>query len=270
MAKQIKAHINLATRGEHEFLTSVSFENANSECLRIQDVRLRRTSNEKPYQQPLKLLTWYTEHAPAGREITRDDNNQKNEASLFIAIADLTEQIETFSLKSPFTLEVEISERDRNDESHARADRGIVELEVNLYHGPKASCAIEAAPMLADGQPLIFPLNCRESGRLDLASCEVRSSQGPLDPRSDKRIILCDLELPAAYENLRHDFIERLALFHEAAAQPRQYVRDAHQYAELYESFPVDQRRTFPDGAMVFGPLMPLTPKEQAAPLTIR
>lgn len=164
MAKQTKAHINLATQGEHEFLTSVSFENGNSECLRIQDVRLRRTSSEQPYQLPLKLLTWYTEHAPAGREITRDDNNQNNDASLYIAIADLTEQIDTFSLKSPFTLEVEITERDRDDESLARGDRGIVELEVNLYHGPKASCAIDAAPLLPGNQPLIFPLNCREAG----------------------------------------------------------------------------------------------------------
>ena len=117
MVKKRSAHINLASPGEHEFLASVSFEHARSVALRIQEIRLRPARNEKPYKVPLNLLTWFTQHAAAGREITRDDNNQANEANLYTNQALLREQIDTFSLKETFYLEVKITELNENDES---------------------------------------------------------------------------------------------------------------------------------------------------------
>lgn len=269
MVKEIKTHINLASQGEYEFLTAVSFEDGQSECLRIKEVRLRHRSGEKPYSLPLKLLTWFTEHAPAGREITRDDNNQQNEAALYISLTDLREQIETFTLKSPFTLELEISELNRDDESTMRQDRGFLALEVNIYKGPKAGCTIKAETLDKEGKSLIYPTHAGLAGRFDLATASLRADQGPLDPRTDKRVILCNLKMPEAFNHLRHAMMERLSLFNGDTPAPSRYIRDVHHYAELYEGQPLDQRTDFPDGVAVFGPLLPTAPKEKAHPLII-
>lgn len=269
MAKDIKSHINLASQGEHEFFMAVSFENGHSECLRLQEVRLRPGSGDKPYPLPLKLLTWYTEHAPAGREITRDDNNQQNEAALYISLSDLREQIETFGLKSPFILEIEISERDQNDESLMRRDRGHLTIEVYLYDGPQAGCRLTVTPLVEPGTALKFPENCAAAGRFDLAKIALKADEGPLDPRTDKRVILCDLALPEKLQHLRHSLIERLELYSTEKKIPTRYVRDTHHYQEQYHAQPLDQKTDFPDGVAVFGPLLPMAPKERGSPLTL-
>lgn len=269
MAKDIKSHINLASQGEHEFFLGISFENGNSECLRLQEVRLRPGGGDKPYPLPLKLLTWYTEHAPAGREITRDDNNQQNEAALYISLVDLREQIETFSLKSPFILEIEISERDRNDESLMRSDRGHLTIEVHLYDGPQVGCRLNVTPLVEPGTSLKFPENCAAAGRFDLAKIALKADEGPLDPRTDKRVILCDLALPEKLQHLRHSLIERLELYSTEKKIPARYVRDTHHYQEQYHAQPLDQKTDFPDGVAVFGPLLPMAPKERGSPLTL-
>lgn len=265
----IKTHINLASQGDYEFLTDVTFEDAQSECLRIKEVRLRQSMGEKPYPLPLKLLTWFTEHAPAGREITRDDTNQQNQAALYISLTDLKEQIETFTLKNAFTLELEISELDRNDESTVRNDHGFLTLEVNLYKGPKAGCTLKAESIAKDNEPFIYPINSAVAGRFDLATASLRADQGPLDPRTDKRVLLCDLIMPEAYTHLRHAMIERLRLFIGEQPALQHYVQDEHNYNEIFNAHPLDQRMQFPDGAVVFGPLLPAAPKEKNQSLTI-
>ncbi len=269
MVKKFKAHINLASPGDHDYLSPVSFEHGQSECLRIQAIRLRTSSREKPYKLPLNLLTWFTEHAPAGREISRDDNNQQNIASLYADLNLLREQIDTFSLKNSFNLEIEINELDQNDESLIRSDQGVMDIEVNLYHGPKTNCSLDLAPILEMHQPLNYPENCGGNGRFDLAITVLKSDQGPLDPDSDKRVLLCDFLLPEKWQNLRLGLIERLRLYEGDVEQPFEYIEDHHLYSELYEAYPLDHEIEFPKGLQVFGPLIPSAPKEKRGPWTV-
>jgi len=280
MAKAVKAHINLKTPGEYDFLTSIAFEHDQSEYLRLTEIRLRSSRDQKPYKLALNLLSWYTDYAPAGREITREENNQQSLANLYIDMSLLREQLDTYALKSPFLLEIDVSELDRNDEGLMRRDKGIIHIEVNLYHGPKASChltlenlgAIAQSPALDPGsQPIAhsFPINCQAQSRFDLANSVLKSDEGPLDPRTDKRVLIANITLEAPFQSLRTDLIERLTLFNETARQPGAYVRDAHQYEELYNNHPWDQSLAFPDGCQVFGPLLPQAPKEKDKPLII-
>lgn len=269
MIKNLKAYINLASPGDHDYLAPVTFEHGQSECLRIQEIRLRARSGEKPYKLPLNLLTWFTEHAPAGRELTRDDNNQSNEANLYTDITVLKEQIETFALKSPFLLEVEINELDQNDESRARSDQGMLHIEVNLYHGPKANCTLTLSPISANANQLTFPQNCKAQGRFELASTILKSDQGPLDPAFDKRVLICTVDLDEKWQGLRHAIIDRLSLVEAGTEQPATYIRDAHHYAEYFEAYPHDQKMDFPDGVQIFGPLIPSAPKEKRGPWTV-
>lgn len=277
MAKPGKAHINLTTPGEYDYLASIRFDHDQSECLRLTEIRLKDKNSQKPYKLPHNLLTWFTEHAPAGREITRDDNKLKHEANLYVELSSLREQIETFGLKSPFLIEIYINELDRNDEALARSDNGVTLLEVNLYEGPKATCKIDLYPLTktvtstekAAPSALIFPENIGAQGRFDLATAILKANEGPLDPRIDKRVMLADIELKAPFQAVRHTLIERLALYRGQDQQPRTYVRDSHQYEELYPSHPLDQKSQFPEGVMLFGPLLPQGPKEKEKPLTI-
>ena len=270
MVKKLSAHINLASPGEHEYLASVSFEHARSVALRIQEIKLRPGRNEKPYKVPLSLLTWFTEHAAAGRELTREENNQAQEATLYTNQAVLREQIETFSLKNTFYLEVEITELDQNDESCARDDQGVMIIEVQLYYGPKAKCNLSLEPLKPAGQEqLLFPVECGPEGRFDLAQAMIKSNLGPLDPRSDKRLLLGTVKLSDTWQPLRNAIIERLHLFDGLEEVPSEYIDDEHSYEELYKEFPQAQNKKFPKGAKAFGPLLPSAPKEKRGPWTI-
>jgi len=280
MAKVVKADINLETPGEYDFLTSTAFEHDQSEYLRVTEIRLRSSRDQKPYKLALNLLSWYTDYAPAGREITREENNQQNQANLYIDMSLLREQIDTYALKSPFLLEIDVSELDRNDEGLMRQDKGIMNIEVNLYHGPKARChlTLENLPTIdqsptqnTNAQPAAhsFPIDCQAQARFDLANTVVKSDEGPLDPRTDKRVLIANITLDPPFQTLRTSLIERLTLFNEAARQPGAYVRDAHQYEEFYKNYPWDQSMQFPDGCQVFGPLLPQAPKEKDKPLII-
>lgn len=270
MVKKRSAHINLASPGEHEFLASVSFEHARSVALRIQEIRLRPARNEKPYKVPLNLLTWFTQHAAAGREITRDDNNQANEASLYTNQALLREQIETFSLKETFYLEVEITELDENDESCIREDQGVMNLEVKLYYGPKAKCLLGLEPVQpSKEQHLLYPIACGAQGRIDIASAMVKSNLGPLDPRSDKRLLLSTIKLSDTWQPLRNSLIERLRIYEGSTELPGEFIEDEHAYEEIYKAFPHAQNKNFPKGAKAFGPLLPSAPKEKRGPWTL-
>ncbi len=275
MAKQTKAHINLKAPGQYDYLTSVAFEHDQSECLRLSEIRVRHTNGEKPFKLPLNLLTWYTEHAPAGREITRDDNNQQNHANLFVDLASLQDQLETFSLKAPFLLEIDISELDRNDDALIRKDNGLLDVVVYLYHGPKSKCALslshlgQASAEKAAKPTYLFPGHCGPDGRFDLAECVLRSNEGPLDPRSDKRVLIANLTLDAPYQNLRPKLIKHIKLYKDQEREPNDYIRDIHHYEERYQTYPWDQKMPFPDGAHLFGPLLPQSPKEKARGLTL-
>lgn len=270
MAKPGKAHINLTTPGDYEYLASIRFEHDQSECMRLTEIRLTDKTSQKPYKLPQNLLTWFTEHAPAGREITRDDNNQNNHANLYIELTSLREQIETFSLKSPFNIEIYLNELDRNDETLARTDNGMIELEVHLYDGPKAKCNISLESMqFTPGITLTYPENASGQGRFDLANVVFKADEGPLDPRIDKRVAICNVELEAPFKQLRHAFLECLTLYQDSTIQPHNYVQDGHHYEELYKSHPCDQKSSFPDGAQLFGPLLPQGPKEKDKPYTI-
>lgn len=270
MVKKLSAHINLASPGEHEYLASVSFEHARSVALRIQEIKLRPGRNEKPYKVPLSLLTWFTEHAAAGRELTREENNQAQEATLYTNQAVLREQIETFSLKNTFYLEVEITELDQNDESCARDDQGVMIIEVQLYYGPKAKCNLSLEPLKPSGaEQLLFPVECGPEGRFDLAQATIKSNLGPLDPRSDKRLLLGTVKLSDTWQPLRNAIIERLHLFDGLEEVPSEYIDDEHSYEELYKEFPQAQNKKFPKGAKAFGPLLPSAPKEKRGPWTI-
>ncbi|MEP3477340.1 MAG: hypothetical protein ABJN57_14035 [Hyphomicrobiales bacterium] len=270
MVKKISAHINLASPGEHEFLATVSFEHARSVALRIQEIKLRPGRNEKPYKVPLSLLTWFTEHAAAGRELTREENSQAAEAKLFTNQAVLREQIETFSLKNNFYLEVEITELDQNDESCVRDDQGVMNIEVQLFYGPKAKCSISLEPLkIGTDEHLSFPKNCGAEGRFDLAQATAKSNLGPLDPRSDKRLLLCTVKLSDTWQPIRNSLIERLHIYEGQAEVPSEYIEDEHHYEELYQAFPHAQNKKFPKGAKAFGPLLPSAPKEKRGPWTI-
>ncbi|GAA6212901.1 hypothetical protein NBRC116602_26420 [Hyphomicrobiales bacterium 4NK60-0047b] len=275
MVKKISAHINLASPGEHEYLASVSFEHARSVALRIQEIRLRPGRNEKPYKVPLSLLTWFTEHAAAGRELTREENGQATEAKLFTNQAVLREQIETFSLKNKFYLEVEITELDQNDESCARDDQGVMSIEVQLYYGPKAKCSLSLEPLIFESpkngtnKHLSFPNHCGSEGRFDLVQATVKSNLGPLDPRSDKRLLLCTVKLSDTWQPIRNSIIERLHIYEGATEVPSEYIEDEHHYEELYKAFPHAQNKKFPKGSKAFGPLLPSAPKEKRGPWTI-
>lgn len=270
MVKKFTAHINLASPGEHEFLAPVSFDHGRSVALRIQEIRLRPNTTEKPYKVPLNLLTWFTEHAAAGREISRDDNKQQNEASLFTNQALLREQIETFSIKKSFQLEVDITELDQNDESCIRDDQGVMIIEVNLFYGPKAKCTLALEPLVPTvEQNLLFPKNCSGDGRFDLVQATVKSNLGPLDPRSDKRLLLCTVKLSDTWQSVRNALIERLCLYEGEQEQPSEYIEDEHHYIDIYKSFPHAQDKNFPKGAKAFGPFLPSAPKEKRGPWTI-
>ena len=270
MVKTQSAHINLASPGEHEFLASVSFEHARSVALRIQEIRLRPARNEKPYKVPLNLLTWFTQHAAAGREITRDENNQANEANLYTNQALLREQIETFSLKETFYLEVEITELDENDESCIRGDQGEMKIEIKLYYGPKARCSLGLEPVQpSKEQHLLYPLACGAEGRIDIASAMVKSNLGPLDPRSDKRVLLTTIKLSDTWQPLQNSLIERLRIYEGATELPGEFIEDEHAYEEMYTAFPHAQNQKFPKGAKAFGPLLPSAPKEKRGPWII-
>ncbi len=270
MVKKLSAHINLASPGEHEYLASVSFEHARSVALRIQEIKLRPGRNEKPYKVPLSLLTWFTEHAAAGRELTREENNQAQEATLYTNQAVLREQIETFSLKNNFYLEVEITELDQNDESCTRDDQGVMTIEVQLFYGPKAKCNLSLEPLKPAGQEqLLFPVQCGPEGRFDLAQASIKSNLGPLDPRSDKRLLLCTVKLSDTWQPLRNAIVERLHLYDGGEQVPSEYIDDEHSYEELYKEFPHAQNKKFPKGAKAFGPLLPSAPKEKRGPWTI-
>lgn len=275
MAKQTKAHINLKAPGQYDFLTSVAFEHDQSECLRLSEIRVRHTNGEKPFKLPLNLLTWYTEHAPAGREITRDDNNQQNHANLFVDLASLQDQLETFSLKAPFLLEIDISEVDRNDDALVRKDNGLLDVAVYLYHGPKSKCALtlshlgQTSAEKAAKPTYLFPGHCGPDGRFDLADCVLKSNEGPLDPRSDKRVLIANLTLDAPYQDLRPKLVKHIKLYKDQESEPSNYIRDIHQYEERYQTYPWDQKMPFPDGGQLFGPLLPQSPKEKARALTV-
>jgi|GEM_PF-4697067 len=270
MVKKISAHINLASPGEHEYLASVSFEHARSVALRIQEIKLRPSRNEKPYKVPLSLLTWFTEHAAAGRELTREENGQAIEAKLFTNQAVLREQIETFSLKNKFYLEVEVTELNQNDESSAREDQGVMNIEVQLFYGPKAKCSLSLEPLnLGTEEQLLFPKNCGADGRFDLVEAGVKSNLGPLDPRSDKRLLLCTVKLSDTWQPLRNSIIERLHIYEGTTEVPSVYIEDEHHYEELYKTFPHAQNKKFPKGSKAFGPLLPSAPKEKRGPWTI-
>ena len=269
MAKDNKAYINLKTPGAYEYLTTLAFENSRSESLRLKEVRLYKAKEQKTFKLPLTLLTWFTKHAPAGREITREENNHEAKAGLYVDLSILREQIETFSLKEHCFLEIDFLELTRSDEALERKDQGQVNIKVQLYAGPKTICHLEETPHPATNQPLLFPKNIGRHGRFDLAETVLRANEGPVDPRSDKRLIIANIKLASPYEELRHPLIERLRLFKNQTAMAQTYVRDSHQYEERFKTHPFDQKISFPDGVQAFGPLMPLGPKEKAIPLTL-
>ena len=209
MAKPVKAHINRQAPGDYEYLTTIAFDNDQSECLRISKIRIHKPGEPNAFEMPADMLTWYTEHAPAGREITRDDNNQKKEALLYVELPTLKEQIETFSLKDLFFIDIEIKELDRDDESLTRRDNGAITIEVQLYSGPRAGCDLSVKPLAeAPAITRTYPQDCRSQGRFDLAEVEIRAKEGPLDPRSDKRVIIANLSLNPPYEALRPAFLD--------------------------------------------------------------
>ncbi len=270
MAKQIKAHINRQAPGDYEYLTTIAFEHDQSDCLRITRIRMRKPGEPKAFKLPLSMLTWYTEHAPAGREITRDDNNQQNNALLYIELKNLKEQIGAFSLKDHLYLEIEIKELDRDDVALTRNDDGKIKIEVNLYAGPRAGCTLTISPLQNEGDaPPTYPPHLGKGGRFDLAELVIKSKEGPLDPRTDKRVILADIKLAGPYKSLRPELLSRLRLFQGRNLKPNHYVRDRHSYDEQYKSHPMDQNMPFPNGARIFGPLMPQGPREKQPPLTL-
>ena len=269
MAKDNKAYINLATRGDYEYLTTIAFENEKSACLRLQEVRLRLPKEQKTFKLPLTLLTWFTKHAAAGREINREQNNHETKAGLYVDLAILATQIETFSLKDSCFLEIDFHELDSDDEALERPDQGHMNCYVHLYKGPKTLCRLEAAEQSIGGGPLSYPANLAEQGRFEIAQTVLRANEGPVDPRSDKRIIIAAIELAPPYEDLRHPIIERLALYQRANRIAQSYIRDSHQYEEQYATHPFDQKTPFPQGVKTFGPLLPQGPKEKAVPLSL-
>ena len=270
MSKQIKAYINRQAHGEYEYLTTIAFEHDESDCLRITKIRMRKPGEPKPFKMPLNLLSWYTEHAPAGREITREDITPQREALLYIELNKLKEQLETFSLKDHLLLEIEIKELDRNDEGRTRSDKGLIILDVSLYDGPRAGCDLALKPLHSRvDTKLAFPDHCSKGGRFDLAEVTLQTTEGPLDPLADKRVLIGNIEAANPYETLRPALVERLVLIRAEKAKPRLYVRDHHTYAETFASHPLDQQMPFPDGAAVFGPLLPQGPREKPRPFTL-
>lgn len=261
MAKHIKAYINLAGKGSHDYVGLVAFEHSNSDSLRIKEIRLKASGSDRPLRVPVNLLTWFTKQV-AGREITRDENEQQEKAALYADLAALKELVDTCALKTNFLLEVEISELDRNDDSQLRSDQGLIEIEINLYKGPQANCSLKTTSLLNEESELVFPIDCGKNGRFNLLSAELTSKDSPLNPETDKRILISYIELEPPFAHLHHLIEQRLKLYEKDVDQAYQIVSDTHHYAELFPDFPLDPEHPLPSAATVFGPLMPSHEKE--------
>lgn len=270
MAKQIKAYINAVGPGEYDYLTTIAFEHPQSDCLRITRISLRKPNETKAFKLPNNLLSWFTEHAAAGREISRDDNNQQNHASLYVERSALKKQLEAFSLGDELTLEILINELDRDEEALARKDNGQFTIMVQLYEGPRAGCELTVSGNEPAGKPTHhYPTGIGRDGCMALGEVTLKSTEGPLDPLFDKRVLLADITPQPPYEGLRPALLARLCLLRNERLKPSQYVRDRHTYDELYPKHPIDQKAPFPDGSRIFGPLLPKAPREKPAPYTI-